>query len=120
MNGFVLPTKRKVLLLVGSDETYKLIDDMLNTVAECFTTKRIHVGMDETQGLGGGAYLAKHGFVPSRQLYLEHLEKVTQMCRSHGFKPMMWSDMIIEMADNVKFGYDPDAVITDEYIDFFC
>ena len=102
-------------MMVGSAETYKLIDDMLKTVSECFTTKRIHVGMDETRGLGTGTYLSKNGYRNEKEIYLEHLNKVTDMCLSYGFKPMMWSDMIILLSGTAKDVYDPDAVITDEY-----
>ena len=102
-------------MLVGSEETYRLIEDMLNTISQCFTTKRIHIGMDETGGLGTGAYLAKNGYREECKIYLEHLDRVTKMCKSHGFEPMMWSDMIILLSGSAKDVYDPDAVITDEY-----
>jgi N-acetyl-beta-hexosaminidase len=49
------------VLLVGAKETYELIDDMFKTISECFTSKRIHIGMDETKDLGTGAYLDKFG-----------------------------------------------------------
>ena len=103
------------VLLVGADETYKLIGDMFDTVAECFTTKRLHVGMDETVGLGTGAYLQKNGYRIPKEIFIEHLAKVTEMATSRGFKPMMWSDMIIEMGSGSKRVYDPNAVITDEF-----
>lgn len=102
-------------MLVGSNETYKLIDDMFRTVAECFTTKRIHVGMDETNGLGTGKYLKKNGYRIEREIYLEHLRKVTEMAKSYGFKPMMWSDMVILLSGTGKDVYDPETIITDEY-----
>lgn len=103
------------VLLVGADETYALIGEMFDTIAECFTTKRLHVGMDETIGLGTGAYLAKNGYRLPKDIFIEHLAKVTEMATSRGFKPMMWSDMIIEMGSGSKRVYDPNAVITDEF-----
>ena len=105
----------KTCMLVGSEETYKLIGDMFRTVSECFTTKRIHIGMDETNGLGTGSYLGKNGYRPEKDIYLEHLHKVTEMAKGYGFKPMMWSDMVILLSGTAKDVYDPDAVITDEY-----
>ena len=103
------------VLLVGAEETYALIDDMFDTVAECFTTKRLHVGMDETIGLGTGAYLTKNGYRIPKDIFIEHLARVTEMATSRGFKPMMWSDMIIEMGGGSRRVYDPNAVITDEF-----
>lgn len=97
-------------LLVGADETYKLIEDMLDTVAECFTTKRIHIGMDETNDLGRGNYLAKNGYRPQRDIYMEHLKRVTDMVHARGMKPMMWSDMMMEFVtrpgSKCNYGYD--------------
>nr|MBQ4319666.1 beta-N-acetylhexosaminidase [Clostridia bacterium] len=84
-------------LLVGSDETYRLIDDMLRTVNECFTTKRIHIGMDETHDLGTGKAIDEYGYREKRDLYFEHLQKVSEMCRSYGFIPMIWSDMFYKL-----------------------
>jgi len=104
-------------LLVGADATYELIEDMLKVAAECFTSKRIHIGGDETVGLGTGAYARIHGQRPMKDIYLEHLNRVVGMCRDMGFKPMIWSDMIIEIAAEgleKRRVYDPRAVITDE------
>ena len=85
-------------LLVGADATYELIDDMLRTVSECFTTKRIHIGMDETHDLGTGKSLDINGYRERSELYFEHLRKVSEMCESYGMKPMMWSDMFFRLA----------------------
>lgn len=104
-------------LLVGADATYALIDDMLKTVKECFTSNRIHIGMDETIGLGTGAYASKNGRRPMKDIFLEHLTKVASMCDSYGLKPMIWSDMIIEIAGEgleKRRVYDPRAKITEE------
>ena len=106
-------------LLVGEDATYRLIDSMLKTVSECFTTRRIHVGMDETMDLGRGSYLDKFGYRDHQDIYFEHLEKVIAMCQKYGFKPMMWSDMFFRMAGrNIKgySDYHPDVEFTDDVI----
>ena len=85
------------VLLVGAEETYKLIEDMLNTIKECFSTRRLHVGMDETNGLGLGAYLKKNGYRNQQDIYFEHLTKVIELVRAHGFEPMMWSDFFFRL-----------------------
>ena len=86
------------VLLADSEETYRLIDDMLKTVKECFSTKKIHIGMDETHDLGRGAYLDKNGYKTHREIYLRHLGRVVEMVKSYGLEPMMWSDMFFGMA----------------------
>ena len=47
------------ILLVGEERTYELIDNMFRTLSECYTSKRIHIGMDEAWLLGRGNYLRK-------------------------------------------------------------
>lgn len=107
-------------LLVGNEETYKLIDSMFKTVSECFTTRRIHIGMDETLDLGTGGYLTKYGFREKNDIYFEHLEKVRDMALSYGLKPMMWSDMFFRLAGKglKDFAdYDVRVEMTDKVIE---
>jgi len=85
-------------LLVGAEETYQLIADMFDTVSECFATRRVHIGMDETQNLGTGAYLKRFGYQDHREIYFRHLEKVRNMALERGLKPMMWADMFFRFA----------------------
>ncbi len=93
------------VLLAGSEKTYALIDDMLKTVKECFSTDKIHIGMDETKDVGRGAYLDKNGFRDHREIYFEHLAKVVEMIKGYGLKPMMWSDMFFRMYGESLDGY---------------
>ena len=105
-------------LLVDSDATYELIEDMFKTITECFTTSRIHIGMDETYNLGLGAHLSKHGYENPTDIYVRHLNKVCELTKKYGLKPMMWSDKLIEMAGEGfenKVVYDPRTVVSDEF-----
>ncbi len=105
------------VMLVGADATYALIEDMLKTAKECFTTRRIHLGLDETKDVGLGKYLLQNGYREGHEIYLEHLSKVTEMAIAHGFAPMMWSDMFFRFAGKgIKgyYDYHPDVEITDE------
>ena len=45
------------ILLVGDERTYALVEKMFQTMAECFTTRKINIGMDEAHMLGRGKYL---------------------------------------------------------------
>lgn len=107
-------------LLAGSEETYNLINDMFKTCKECFTTRRIHIGMDETKTLGTGAYLAQNGYKDRREIYFKHLETVRNLAFENGLEPMMWSDMFFRFAgkDLQNFrDYDPRVVFTEEVKD---
>lgn len=104
-------------LLVGAEETYRLIDEMLSTVSDCFTTRRVHIGMDETHNLGRGGYLDRNGYRDQADLYLEHLAKVKELIDAHGLEPIMWSDMFFRLAGKGLPGYndyDLRVTFTDE------
>ncbi|MBE6589437.1 MAG: beta-N-acetylhexosaminidase [Ruminococcaceae bacterium] len=107
-------------LLVGAEETYRLIGSMMKTLAECFTTRRVHIGMDETKSVGKGNYFDKHGYRPPHELYLEHLSRVVEIVQAHGFSPMMWSDMFFRLSGHGISGfedYDVRTVLSDEIVE---
>lgn len=86
------------VLLVGAEETYKLIADMFKTIKECFTSKRVHIGMDETHDIGRGKYLELNGLRDQSDIYFEHLARVIELAHAEGLEPMMWSDMFFRLA----------------------
>ena len=91
------------ILLVGEERTYELIEHMFQTCAECFTSRRINIGMDEAHMVGLGAYLDKHGYQNRFDILLEHLQRVCKIAEKYGFKPMMWSDMFFRLANKGKY-----------------
>lgn len=86
------------ILLVGEEITYELIDDMFKTLSKCYTSRRIHIGMDEAWLLGRGNYLNKHGLVPRFEILCNHLQKICEIAKKYEFKPMIWSDMFWRIA----------------------
>ena len=85
-------------LLIGESKTYELIDKILKTVSECFSSRNINIGMDEAHNAGRGKYYDRHGYVDKYDLLLQHLNKVIVICEKYGFSPAMWSDMIFKGA----------------------
>lgn len=102
------------ILLAGDDRTYRLIADMLDTLSSCLRSRRIHIGMDEAHMLGLGEYLRKSGFRKRTDIMLDHLEKVTALCRERGYEPIMWSDMFFRVASETGQYYDPAAEVPDD------
>lgn len=86
------------ILLIGSERTYQLIENIFATLAECFTTKRAHIGMDEAWLLGRGAYLSKNGYQNPFDIIISHLYKVCEIADKYGITPMIWSDMFWRIA----------------------
>ncbi|MBQ8320087.1 MAG: beta-N-acetylhexosaminidase [Clostridia bacterium] len=101
------------ILLVDEEETYRLIEKMFAACADCFTSRSIHIGMDEAHTLGRGKFFDKHGFEEHHEIFLRHLNRVCEVAGRYGFKPMMWSDMFFRLAFGtyyVKEGEIPDEV----------
>jgi len=88
---------RSDILLVGEPDTHKFIDAMLRSCRECFSTNKIHIGMDEAHDVGLGRYLDKHGFQNRFDILTRHLAQVTEMSAGYGFESMMWSDMFFRL-----------------------
>ena len=105
-------------MLVGADATYALIGKILDTVCDTFTTRKIHIGMDETHDLGVGKALDKYGYIPREELYFKHLARISPMLLERGLEPMMWSDMFFRLAakDIPDFGDFDDRVSLPEDI----
>jgi RNAse (barnase) inhibitor barstar len=82
-------------LLVDSEPTYTLIEDMLVAASAPYRSKRIHIGMDEAGDMGTGAYRERFGNVERKVLMARHLERVNAIVKKLGLVPMMWSDMHI-------------------------
>ncbi len=88
------------VLLIGEARTYTLIENILSTVSQCFTSKKVHIGMDEAFKVGLGKYLGKHGYQDRFDVINGHLHRVCQIAEKHGLEPMIWSDMFTTLAMN--------------------
>ena len=104
-------------LLVGEEETYRFIEQMIVAASAPVRTKRIHIGMDEAWKLGLGRYLARNGYRSKFDIMNEHLHRVLDITRKHGLKPMMWSDMYFRAGSPRGGYYDPDCVIPPSVIE---
>ncbi|MCL6452264.1 MAG: beta-N-acetylhexosaminidase [Alicyclobacillus sp.] len=86
------------VLLTDAPVTYELIEQMISTIAGTFRSRRIHIGMDESEDLGRGRHLDRFGFEPRFDIFSRHLHRVLEMVRQHRLQPMMWSDMLLKLA----------------------
>ncbi|BBH21708.1 N-acetyl-beta-D-glucosaminidase [Paenibacillus baekrokdamisoli] len=103
------------VLLVGQDQTYQLIDRMVDSVSRTFRSRRIHIGMDEAQGLGRGRALDLYGYKNRFELMNEHLSKVKEITANYGLQPLIWSDMYFRIGSETHDYYDLEAVIDDAH-----
>ena len=94
------------ILLVGDEKTYGLIDDMLSTLAECFRTRKIHIGMDEAYRVGTGKYHRINGARDRFDVINEHLHRVCKIAEKYQVEPMIWSDMFCRLAMDIENQYE--------------
>ncbi|MEW9699498.1 beta-N-acetylhexosaminidase [Paenibacillus sp. SI8] len=108
----------KGALLVGEEKTDQLVEKMIEAASAPFRSRKIHVGMDEAEELGRGKYLDLNGYVSRFDIMTGHLEKVLNVARRRGLRPMMWSDMFLKLA---SYGgseyYDEDTQIPEDMAD---
>lgn len=97
-------------LLAGDEAVYDLIDSMFATIAACFSTKTVHIGMDEAHMVGRGKYYDLHGDRNHTEILLEHLKRVSEIGKKYGFSLIMYSDMFFRMASGGEY-YSADARI---------
>lgn len=90
------------ILNVGRQKTKQLLEKMIQTLSECFRTKRIHLGMDEAYNLGRGTYLTEFGYKEKSDIMLEHLNYLVEICNKYQVKPMIWDDMFFSNYSNVE------------------
>ena len=109
-------------LNVGKKETYDFISDVLDAIKEAFSSKKIHIGFDESDDLGLGAHLREFGYQTKEELFFPHLKKVCDLARERGFAPMIWSDMPYhfygEHLPNFK-AYDERVILPDNIGELF-
>lgn len=94
------------ILMVGSPKTYAFVEALIRNVSGCFSTKKIHVGMDEADFLGLGKYLRVHGYEDRYQIMTKHLKTVCSICKELSLEPMIWSDMFFRLKSPTGDYYD--------------
>jgi hexosaminidase len=105
------------ILLVGAEETYEFIEEMIKVASRPFTSNRIHIGMDEAHRLGLGKYLEENGYRQRFSIMNEHLQQVVSIAEKYNLEPMIWSDMYFRLGSKTGGYYDLDAEVPQDVID---
>lgn len=100
------PSDNAHTMMVGEERCYQLIDRMLATLSKCFSSKRIHVGMDEAYNLGRGRYMDKNGLEDVNSIMKKHLEKVTEIAAKYDYELLMWSDMFFAELEGHRYYHE--------------
>ncbi len=108
----------RTVMMAGSEETLKFIESAFSKMAEIFTSKRIHIGMDEAHDVGLGKYLKENGFKDRFEILTDHLNKTVKICEKYGMAPTMWSDMFFRLGSKTGDYYDKNGTFPENIKDF--
>ncbi len=111
-----VPADTPDILLVGDERTYELIDHMFASLSECFTTRRLHIGMDEAHMLGKGYYAMLHGNEDPHAIIRKHLDRIMEIAAKYGYELMLWSDMFFRPWNKDQY-YIPKCEVPKEYVE---
>lgn len=103
------------VLMVGQEEVYQFVEKMIATMSKSVKSRIIHIGMDETHGLGLGRYLDQHEYTDTRTLFITHLQRVAEIAKKYGYLCEIWSDMFYYMIKGSIF--TDDGVVPDDLKD---
>lgn len=98
-------------LLADNEKTYELIGKMLRTMGQCFRSRLVIVGMDETHGLGQGRYRQQHGACRPLDIFLDHLQRVHALAQENGVEIALYSDMLLSYSSPKHAYLDPGGEI---------
>ncbi len=90
------------ILNVGKEDTLLLIEQMIASLRNTFSTNKIHIGMDEAWELGRGKYLDENGLKDKKDIMLNHLEKLVDICGKYDFEPIIWDDMFFSSYSSIE------------------
>lgn len=90
------------IVLIDDPRIYTLIENIISTIKEVFTSNEVHIGMDEAYFTGRGKYLDLNGYHDRFSLIKKHLDKVISIIKKYNLKPLMWSDMFF---NSTTFAY---------------
>lgn len=84
-------------------QTYQLLEDIIEEIAETFESEYINIGGDEIWDIAQGQskkYAEKLG--GESELFLAHILKVKKIVEKYNKKVMMWGDMILKYGNKLK------------------
>lgn len=120
------------VMLVDDPRTYALVESMVKTMRGAFRSKRIHIGMDESNYFAFGRYTRLFangvGYTHKQRhsIFTRHVNRVWEICHSYDFHPMMWSDMFYILTSDLGCHvpdcgeFDPEMLKNIPDVDMVC
>ena len=87
------------VISVKSKEARELVRTFIKEASAPYKTDLIHLGLDETWGIGRGKTFEYMKPIDPRQMYLDHVNYLSSICKKEKLKPMMWGDVVVGYHD---------------------
>lgn len=103
--GFVHPANwsgEPYGLCATDPSSLALLEDLYDQLADCFSSGKLNVGLDETLDLGAGRSRAEVEARGSGRVYLEFLHAVHARVRARGRVMQFWGDIIVQHPQLVR------------------
>jgi hexosaminidase len=81
-------------VLEPTDENAAFALDLCRELLACHTSRRVHIGCDETFELGRGRSRGRVETVGRGRLYLEHLLRLLRPLQAEGCEVLFWGDIL--------------------------
>ena len=78
------------------EETYRFLGELYADFLPNFSSQWFNLNSDETWDVGKGRSRELAAEIGVGQLYLRHVERIAELARRHGRRPMIWSDIIYQ------------------------
>ena len=102
------------ILLCDDENTYAFLESVIKSLSEIFTIEKFMIGMDEARLLGAGKYFDRHGYVPRKEIFFKHLNRVAGILAKYGKIGMLWSDSLFTYMGISYFQGDLDTALNAE------
>ncbi len=89
-------------LNVSDERVLALLDEMIGAVAKSTTSTWFHMGADESWDVGLGANRARVEASDIATVHAQHYQRVAEIIRKYGKRPMMYGDVILDHPDILR------------------
>ncbi|MGL5021053.1 MAG: family 20 glycosylhydrolase [Mycoplasmatales bacterium] len=87
-------------LLISVERNYDFIESVIKKCAYLFKSNKIHIGLDEADGVGVGSSYELFNKPDKFTMFCDHIDRVVNITDKYNLNPIIWSDMFFHLLAN--------------------